>query len=66
MSITPPTTFTPKALMAVKVGGVHVNLYPIIDESMGVHKRAYAHHVNKTNLILLDITPHQMLTALGH
>ena len=66
MSINQSTAFTPRALVPTKVGGVHVNLYPIVDESMGVHERAYAHHVNKTNLCILDVTPRQMLTALGH
>ena len=66
MSINPPTAFTPKVLVSTKVGGVHVNLYPIFNELMGVHKHTYAHHVNKTNLLLLDTTPRQMITALGH
>jgi len=31
-----------------------------------VHERAYAHHVNKTNLSLLDTPPRQVMTAFGH
>jgi len=60
------SSFTPKALVPIKVVGQHVHLYPIIDETMEVHERAYAHHVNKTNLSLLDTSPRQVMTAFGH
>jgi hypothetical protein len=58
-------TFTPKALISITIGRQYVNLYPVVDTSMGAHKRAYAFHVNKTNLAALTITPRQMLTALA-
>ena len=62
---TSTATFTPKSLMPVAIGRQTVNLYPVIDTTMCAHERAYAFHVNKTNLANVTLTPRQMLTALG-
>ena len=32
--------FTPRTLVAVRVGSYTVNLYPVVDETMEVHERA--------------------------
>ena len=66
MSTPSSATFTPKALVSITIGRQYVNLYPVVDNTMGAHERAYAFHVNKTNLAALLITPRQMLTALAH
>ena len=42
--------FTPRSLVAVRVGSYTVNLYPVVEETMEVHERAHAFHVNKTAL----------------
>ena len=48
-AITPVTggQFTPRTLVAVRVSSYTVNLYPVVDETMEVHKGAHAYHVNK-------------------
>ena len=42
--------FTPKSLVAVRVSSYTVNLYPVMEETMKVHERAHAFHVNKAAL----------------
>ena len=42
--------FTPRPLVAICVGSYTVNLYPVVDDTMEVHERAHAFHVNKAAL----------------
>ena len=58
--------FTPRTLVAVCVGSYTVNLYLVVDETMEVHERAHAFHVNKDALALQTITPRLQLDALGN
>ena len=51
-----------KPLVKVKVHGISVNLYPVLDASMSATERAHGFHVIKNNL-LVGVT--QMLNALG-
>jgi hypothetical protein len=48
-AITPVTggQFTLKTLVAVRVSSYTVNIYPVVKETMEVHERAHAYHVNK-------------------
>ena len=49
--------FTPKILVAVRVGSNSVNLYSVMYETMEVHERAHTFHVNTAALALQTITP---------
>ena len=51
-AITPVTwgRFTPKTLVAVCVSSYTVNLYLVVEETMEVHERAHAFHVNESAL----------------
>ena len=49
--------FTPRTLVVVRVGSNSVNLYLVMDETMEVHERAHAFHVNKAALASQTITP---------
>ena len=49
--------FTPRTLVAVCGSSTSVNLYPAVDETMEVHERAHAFHVNNAALTLKTITP---------
>ena len=53
-AITPGTggQFTPKSLVAVRVGTQTVNLYPVVKETMDVHERAHAFHIKGPHLPL--------------
>ena len=42
--------FTLKSLVAVRVSSYTVNLYPVLEETMEVHERAHAFHINKAAL----------------
>ena len=42
--------FTPRPLVAVCVSSYTVNLYPVVKETMKVHERAHAFHINKAAL----------------
>ena len=42
--------FSPRSLVAICVSSYTVNLYPVVEETMEVHERAYAFHVNKAAL----------------
>ena len=58
--------FTPRTLVAVRVSSYTVNLYPVVDETMEVHERAHAYHVNKAALSAQTIPTHLQLDALGN
>ena len=58
--------FTPRTLVAICVGSTSVNLYPVLDDTIEVHERAHAFHVNKAALALQTITPRLQLDALGN
>ena len=59
------TSFAPKTLVPVSVGRTIVNLYPVIDTTMLVHKRAHAFQINKTALSPQALKLRVMLDALG-
>jgi hypothetical protein len=42
------TPFAPQALVPVSVGHTMINLYPVVDHTMLVHKRVHAFQNNKT------------------
>ncbi len=52
--------------MAVSVSSYTVNLYPVVDETMEVHERAHAYHVNKAALAAQTIPIRLQLDALGN
>ena len=52
--------------MAICIGSYTVNLYPVVDETMEVHERAHAFHVNKAALSLQTIPTRLQLDALGN
>jgi hypothetical protein len=58
--------FTPRTLVAVCVSSYTVNLYPVVDETMEVHERAHAYHVNKAALSAQTIPTRLQLDALGN
>ncbi len=51
-AITPVTggQFTPKPLVAICVSSYTMDLYPVVKETMEVHERAHAFHINKAAL----------------
>ena len=57
--------FIHKPLVQVKIGGISVSLYLMLDASMLAAKRAHGFHVNKNNLLAVNLTPCQVLHALG-
>ena len=57
--------FVHKPLVQVKIGGITVSLYPMPDSTMSAAERAHGFHVNKNNLLAANLTPRQVLTALG-
>ena len=67
-AITPVTggKFTPKTLVAVCVSSYTVNLYLVVKETMEVHKRAHAYHMNKAALASQSIPTRLQLNALGN
>jgi hypothetical protein len=58
--------FTPRTMVAVRVGNYTVNLYPVGNETMEVHKRAHAYHVIKAALAAQTIPIRLQLDALGN
>ena len=58
--------YTLRSLVAVCIGSYTVNLYPVVDETMEVHERAHAFHVNKAALSLQTIPTQLQLDALGN
>jgi hypothetical protein len=54
----------PKTLVPVSVGRTTVNLYPVIDTTMLVHKRTHAFQINKTTLSSQTLNLCVMLDAL--
>ena len=58
--------FTPRSLVAVRVRSYTVNLYPVVEETMEVHERAHAFHVNKATLVSQAIPIRLQLDALGN
>jgi hypothetical protein len=58
--------FTPRTLVAVRVSSYTVNLYPVVNETMEVHERAHAYHVNKAALAAQTIPIQLQLDALGN
>ncbi len=59
------TTFAPKTLVPVLVGRTTMNLYPIVNTTMLVQKRANAFQINKNALLLQALNLRVMLDALG-
>jgi len=57
--------FTQKALVPVKVSGISVTLYPLLDASMSAAERAHGYHVCKSNLLASTLPPRQILNAMG-
>jgi hypothetical protein len=49
--------FTQKALVPVKVSGISVTLYPLLDASMTAAERAHGFHVCKSNLLASPLPP---------
>ena len=58
--------FTPRTLVAVRIGSYTVNLYLVVDDTMEVHERAHAFHVNKAALASQTIPTQLQLDALGN
>ena len=52
--------------MAVCVSSYTMNLYPVVEETMEVHERAHAFHVNKAALASQTIPIRLQLDALGN
>jgi hypothetical protein len=66
MSLNYDMQFAHKQLVQVKIGGIAVMLYPVIDDDMKTPESAYAFQVNKSNLQAVgNLTPRQILTAMG-
>ena len=57
--------FIHRPLVQVKIGGISISLYPMPDALMLAAKRAHGFHVNKNNLLAANLTPRQVLNALG-
>ena len=57
--------FIHKPLVQVKIGGISVSLYPMLDASMLAAERAHGFHVDNNNLLTANLTPRQVLNALG-
>ena len=51
--------------MTVKINGQSVTLYPVLEPAMTVAERAHGFHVTKNNLLAANLTPRQLLNALG-
>ena len=66
---TTPTTigtpFAPQVLVPVLIGCMTVNLYPIVNHTMVVHKRAHTFQINKTALASQALNLRIMLDELG-
>ena len=62
----PGEQFTLRSLVAVCVSSYTVNLYPVVEETMEVHERAHAFHVNKATLTSQTIPIRLQLNALGN
>ncbi len=58
------TSFAPKILVPVSVGRTTVNLYPVVDTTMLVHKRANAFQIKKTALLSQALELRVILDAL--
>ena len=57
--------FVHKALVTVKVNGQSIMMYPVLDPAMTVAERAHGFHVIKNSLLAANLTPRQLLNALG-
>ena len=57
--------FVHKPLVTVKIAGQSVTLYPVLEPAMTVAERAHGFHVTKNNLLAANLTPRQLLNALG-
>jgi hypothetical protein len=57
--------FVHKPLVQVKVACVTVSLYQVLDSSMSAAERAHGFHVIKNNLLVVNLTPRQLLNAVG-
>ena len=62
----PAAQFTPQSMVAVSISSFTVNPYPVVEETMAVHKRAHAFHVNKAALASQPIPIQLQLDALGN
>ena len=66
MSLNHDMQFVHKPLVQVKIGGIAVMLYPMLDDDMKTPESAHAFQVNKSNLQAVgNLTPRQILTAMG-
>ena len=57
--------FVHKPLVQVKIYGISISLYPVLDASMSAAKQAHGFHVIKNSLLAANLTPRQLLNALG-
>ena len=57
--------FVHKPLVQVKVAGITVSLYPVLELSMSAAERAHGFHVIKNNLLTANLTQRQLLNAVG-
>ena len=57
--------FIHQPMVKVKIGGISVSLYHMLKVSMLAAKRVHGFHVSKNNLLAANLTPHQVLNALG-
>ena len=57
--------FVHKPLEQVKIYGVSVSLYPVLDSTISAAERADGFHVIKNNLLAANLTPRQLLNAMG-
>jgi len=57
--------FVHKPLEQVKIHGISVSLYPVLTPTMSAAECAHGFHVIKNNLIAVNLTPRQLLNALG-
>jgi hypothetical protein len=57
--------FIHKPLVQLKIGGIFISLYPMLNASMLAAKRALGFHVDKNNLLAANLMPHEVLNALG-
>ena len=57
--------FIHRPLVQVKIGGISVSLYPTTNALMSAAERAHGFHVDKNNLLTANLTPRQVLNALG-
>ena len=60
-----PSTFIPRDLVTIQVGRYSAAVYPKVESSMPVYKRAHAFQVARTALEPLPVDTRLILDALG-